>query len=175
MPETISDKKMCVSCKELLPIEEFGVLRSSYDGYNKFCKACNRHASSKSYHKRALNPKPRVVPRIALPLKEKNQTTIASLLSKTTLKQLKIPFNCIDLGWGDKTMADGKIIVKKTDFVDMEGKPSSPWTIEFWWRNEIESVHRMSGTIDWIADLLAFKLANMRMVVLEDRSDKKSE
>jgi hypothetical protein len=176
MSEHTDKRKECRICKELLPLEEFGALGASSDGLNSKCKACNRYASAKSYKKRALNPKPRVEPRIALPLKEKNLTLIKLYLGEEPSSGVKIPFISRDIALPDEFTSRGEIEVSWTDYKDARGGPSFSWKIEFWWRDKIQGGYLATGSLEWGEDFLATQLTDMRMIIiLEEHNVKRSE
>lgn len=52
-------EKSCTACKQVKPVEEFGINRSKKDGLQLQCKPCRRTINTNYYHasKEAQNPK----------------------------------------------------------------------------------------------------------------------
>ena len=99
MPETPQTKK-CAKCQAEKPIDEFGILKSSGDGYNSLCFECKRKRDHDSRAKktnkakiparRSISEKPkRVEPpekKITAQHEESAETQLIRAFKKTTIK-----------------------------------------------------------------------------------------
>ena len=53
-PEIPDGYKQCTRCKEILPVDSFGIDRKARDGRTWYCKPCKRQASRESYLRRKI-------------------------------------------------------------------------------------------------------------------------
>ena len=51
--------KKCITCEEVLPLDNFGICKRNTDGYNNKCKKCKRKYDNKYYNNKSEKEKNR--------------------------------------------------------------------------------------------------------------------
>lgn len=80
--------KKCNSCHRLLTYDQYGILRSSPDGYRPTCKACCNYRAKKTYQRKKEGKIH--TPDIQIPLAEHNYISLSKIFPSSMPKSSRI-------------------------------------------------------------------------------------